>query len=248
MSEPILAKDVLIQFLSGSDYILYGCAAELSTEFSMETKSVKTIGDGVWRRKRGQSLGQIINLSGVVKNDTSVVDAFDLLTYFKNMADVSFKIFFYDETGVAKLLKGNGLPTNVNFSSGSEGFTSGEITIEVNGDPDYVDPVAPPPPDPNDPNDCAAEIETAHVEFRSVPGSFVMRRYAVIDSMVSGSADISRWDYTLDGGGVLTAFTDGTIPAAFILPSSVSSGSHTIVITPICANGFPGTSFTIDFP
>src|SRR5687768_3462825 len=122
MPEPILANDVIIQFLDGSDYVTYGCAAELSTEFSMETKGVKTVGDGVWRHKRGQSLGQIINLSGVIKPEDGTPDAFDLLTYFKNMADVAFKILFYNEAGIAKVLRGNALPTNVSFSAGSEGF------------------------------------------------------------------------------------------------------------------------------
>jgi hypothetical protein len=250
MPEPILAKDVIIQFLSGSDYITYGCAENLETTFSMETKSVKTIGDGVWKRKRGQSLGQVINLTGVVKRDTSSYDAFDLLDNYKSMTDVAFKIFFYDEAGVAKILKGYALPVEVNLSAGSEGFASGSITLEVNGDPDYVP--ASPPPDPLDPDDCVAEIETAHAESRptSVPGlPFPINRwYAVIDTMVSGSATISRWDFSVDGGGTQTAFTDGNIPTSWILPLFHGlETSHTITITPICDNGFSGEPFTFNF-
>jgi hypothetical protein len=241
MPEPIKAKDVIIQFLSGSDYINYGCASELETTFSMETKSVKTIGDGVWKRKRGQSLGQVVNLSGVIKKDNTVPDAFDLLDYFKNMTDVDFKIIFYDETGIAKVLKGIGLPTEVSFSAGSEGHSVGSITIEVNGDPDLV----PVPPTPGNPDECVAEIASASVGI--VPPDLI-RKTVTISSMVGGSATISRWDYTLDGGGVQTAFTDGTIPATWKIPSAYSTGTHTIEITPICDNGFPGTPFTLTFP
>lgn len=249
MPNPIKAKDVIIQFLSGSDYVTYGCAENLETTFTMETKEVKTVGDGIWKRKRGQSLSQVINLTGVVKRDTASPDVFDLLDYFKSMTDIDFKIIFYDEAGVAKILKGVGLPTEVNFSAGSEGFSSGSITIDVNGDPDAVAVTPPTPPDPLDPDDCAAEIETAHMDGNSFP----VRRFVFIDSMVSGSADISRWDYVVQkvGGGynsgTQTAFTDGSIPTSWRLPSIVSIGNFSITITPICDNGFSGTPFTLNF-
>jgi predicted secreted protein len=244
MPEPIKAKDVIIQFLSGIDYVTYGCAAELETTFSMETKSVKTIGDGVWRRKRGQSLGQVINLSGVIVRNPSIPDAFDLLDYFKNMTDVDFKIIFYDEAGIAKILKGYALPTEVTFSAGAEGHSVGSITLEVNGDPDLVAI----PPTPGNPDECVAEIATAHVELRPVPGTFLERKWAVIDSMVPGSATITRWDYSISGGGVQTAFTNGSIPAAWALPPAANElGTHSITITPICDNGYSGESFTFSF-
>jgi hypothetical protein len=190
----------------------------------------------------------VINLTGVVKRDASSPEAFDLLDYFKSMADVAFKIIFYDEAGIAKSLKGYALPTEVNFSAGAEGFASGNITLEVNGDPDAV--AGGPGPAPA-PDDCVAEIETAHVEDRvtPIPGNpFYKRWYAVIDSMVSGSADISRWDYSVDGGGVQTAFTSATIPTEWQLPLFSNPGPlHSISITPICDNGFSGDVFTFTF-
>lgn len=244
MADPIKAIDVIIQFLQGGDYITYACAAELSTEFMMETKSVKTVGDGVWERKRGQKLSQVVNLSGVIKPDTSTPDAFDLLDYFKNMTDVQFRILFYDENGLQKNLKGNALPTKVNLSAGVEGFATGEITLEVNGDPDYVPPTSPPPPDPNDPDACVAEITAAHTAIVGPPN----RRYVYVDSMTVDSATISRWDYSIDGGGTQTKFTDGSIPASWILPLAMNTGTHSITITPICDNGFSGTPYTFTFP
>jgi hypothetical protein len=246
MADPIVATDVVIQFVVGTSFVTYGCATDLETSFTMETKEVKTVGDGIWKRKRGQSLTQTISLSGVVKNDSAVPDTFDLLDNLKNMVDVEFKILFFDETGTAKTLKGFALPTEVTFSSGSEGFATGSITLVVNGDPDAVAAggggsgggggTVPP--------DCAAEIDTAHTELR---GTGIQRRWVVIDTMVSGSADITRWDYTLDGGGTQTAFTSATIPAEFILPLIAGPGHHTVVITPVCDNGFSGTPYTLSY-
>lgn len=250
MADPIIATDVIIQFVVGSSFVTYGCATELETSFTMDTKEVKTVGDGIWKRKRGQSLTQTITLSGVVKNDTSVPDTFDLLDNLKNMVDVEFKILFFDETGTAKILKGFALPTEVTFSAGSEGFATGNITLAVNGEPDAVTSGgssgggggATPP-------DCDAEIETAHMDSNSFP----TRRFVFIDTMVAGGATISRWDYVVQrtpsgyNSGTQTAFTDGNIPASWRLPVLPSTGTFTITITPICDNGFSGVPFTITF-
>jgi hypothetical protein len=241
MAEPVLGKDVIIQFYKGGAFFNYGCAAEVEAQFSMETKSVKTVGDGIWKRSRGQSLALQIELSGVILDDASMPVAFDLLDYYKNMTDIQYRLLFYDDVGLKKVIEGYALPINVNLGGGSEGHGTGNITLLGNGNPDQI--VTPPNPG-GPPTACQAEIATAHTELR---GSGIQRRWVVIDSMVSGSATIDRWDYTLDGGGTQTAFT-GTGPAEWILPLSFGIGTHTIVITPICSNGFSGTPFTMVFP
>jgi len=242
MADPILGKDVIIQFYKGGAFFNYGCAENVEGQFSMETKSVKTVGDGIWKRQRGQSLGLQIELSGLIIDDSSIPVAFDLLDYFKNMTDIRYRLLFYDNAGLKKVIEGFALPINVNLGGGAEGHGTGSITLVGNGDPDQIYT----PPNPNQPPaSCHAEIDTAHTELR---GSGIQYRWVVIDSMVSGSAAISRWDYTLDGGGVQTAFTTNTIPTEWRLPLSYGIGTHTIVITPICDNGFSGTAFTMVFP
>jgi hypothetical protein len=247
MADPVLGTDVIIQFLHNDNYINYGCATNVEIQFDMETKSVKTIGDGIWKRKRGQSLGAVINLSGVIVNNTAVPTVFNLLAYFKQMVDVQYRIRFTDNGGGVQVIDGDALPTSVKLAGGTDGFATGDITLECNGDPDYITPPA--GPDPGDPNACIAEIETAHMDSNSFPN----RRYVFVDSMVSGSAEISRWDYLVErvlGGyssGLQTAFTDGNIPTTWRLPIIAGTGNFTITITPICDNGFPGVPFTINF-
>lgn len=241
MADPILGKDVIIQFYKGGAYFNYGCAAEVEAQFSMDTKSVKTIGDGIWKRSRGQTLGLQIELSGVIQDDSSIPTAFDLLDYFKNMVDIQYRLLFYDNVGLKKVIEGFALPINVNLGGGSEGHATGSITLSGNGDPDAIYT----PPNPNNPPaSCEAEIEAAHTELTGSP----QRRYVTIDTMVAGSVTIARWDYTIDGGGVQTKFTDGSIPTTWILPLATNVGDHTMVITPICDNGFPGTPFTLEIP
>lgn len=241
MADPVLGSDVIIQFNKNDSYFNYGCATSVEIQFAMETKSVKTIGDGAWKRVRCQSKSLQIQLEGIIKADEELPVAFDLLDYFKNMVDVQYRLLFYDETGVMKVIEGYALPVNVNLGGGSEGHATGSITLVGNGDPDAIFT----PPDPGNPDtECEAEIATAHIESVVFPP---IRKYFFVDTMVSGSATISRWDYTIDGGGIQTKFTDGSIPTSWILPFSVSEGVHTIVVTPICENGFSGTPFTLEF-
>lgn len=241
MSDPVLGRDVIIQFTKNDAYQTYGCATSVEFQFSMETKSVKTIGDGTWKRVRGQSKSLQIQLEGVIKDDQTLPVAFDLLDYYKNMVDVQYRLLFYDETGVIKVIEGYALPINVNLGGGSEGHGTGSITLVGNGDPDAIFT----PPDPGGPiSQCDAEIATAHTDL--IFGDPV-RRFFYVDTMVAGSATISRWDYSIDGGGVQTAFTDGNIPTSWALPQSTLIGSHSITVTPICDNGFSGTPFTLAF-
>lgn len=249
MADPVLGRDAIIQFYKGGAYYNYGCASEVEIQFSMETKSVKTVGDGIWKRSRGQSVGYKIELSGVITQDNTIPVAFDLLDYFKNMTDIQFRMLFYDETGLIKIITGNALPTNVNLGGSSEGHATGSITLEGSGEPDQI--VTPPNPNPpgnpgnpqNPVPNCDGEIVTAHIAaIFPNPG-----KYVFVDSMTAGSPTISRFDYMIDSSGVFTAFTDGSIPTHWKLPSAYTSGSHTITITPICDNGFSGTPFTFTF-
>jgi hypothetical protein len=249
MADPILGKDVIVQFYKGGNFYNYACAENVEIQFSMDTKSVKTVGDGVWKRSKGQSLSYQVELTGLILDDSIMPEAFDLLNYYKNMTDVNYRLLFYDNAGLKKTITGYALPINVNLGGGSEGFASGNITLSGNGGPDQLITPSNPNPTPNPPTqplpNCDAEIATAHVQTE---GSIIIRRRFVVDSMVPGGATISRWDYTIDGGGIQTAFTSGSIPTNWLLPISAGIGTHTIIVTPICDNGFGGTPFTLTFP
>lgn len=249
MNDPILGKDVIIQFYKGGNFFNYACAENVEIQFSMETKEVKTVGDGVWKRKRGQSLSYQIELSGLIVDDNTLPHAFDLLDYYKNMTDINYRLLFYDNTGLKKTITGYALPINVNLGGGAEGFASGSITLSGNGDPDQIITPSNPNPTPNPPTqplpNCDAEIDTGHMQLE---GTLIKKWRVVIDSMVPGGATIMRWDYAVDGGGTQTAFTDGNIPTNWVIPTvNPLIATHTIVITPICDNGFSGTPYTMTF-
>lgn len=233
MAEPVLGKDVLIFFQQGDALVLYTCATDISIEFNMETKSTKTIGHGVWKRSRGQSLGYRVNIDGVIFLEQSAPVAFDLLSYFTNMTDIQFIIRFIDVEGKLRVIEGYALPTNVNLGGGSEGHATGSFTLEGNGGVDIREEML----------GCQAEITDTHLSIVGGP----VRRRVHIDSMSAESPTITRFDYRVNGGGIRSAFTDGNIPTYWDLEFNDGVlGAILIEITPICENGVSGEVFTID--
>ena len=234
--EPILGKDVLFQIQRADIYENYACAATVGIDFVMETKPTKTIGDGVWKRQRGQALSYTINLEGVImmrKEDDEEIEvsgSFHLINYYLSMAPVAFRLIFTDNLGNIKVFEGYALPTNISLTGGSEGHATDSVTLEGVGEPDIRDELVV----------CPARITDTHTEVITSP----IRRRIHIDSMSDDSPTITRFDYTVDGGGVRTVFTDGSIPTYFDLPFG-EIFSLEIVITPICENGLSGTPYTI---
>lgn len=240
MNKPILGKDVVLQFDDGDGFGNYFCAIDVEISFQMETKETKTIGTGSWTRKRGQKKSAVINLDGVQALSELFSTAFTMLDYFNNMTDIPFRIIFTDEQHDIKVIQGVALPTDVSLSGGSEGHANGSITIEVNG--------------PVDIRDSMSQCDSAIIDgtyFKSGTGVHQFR----VGELSEDSPTITRYDFQLDGGGTQSAFSSGSLPFSFGIagggPNAFSASpvgsSHTIVVTPICENGYPGSTFTLNF-
>ena len=228
MADPIKGSDVLIQFDVGDGYFDYACATDVSIEFDMETKSVKTVGDGVWRKKRGQLLGYVISLDGVIKfDDDQVPHAFDLLANLVNMVGIAFRMIFEETTTtLTKVIEGIVLPVRVNLSGPAEGFAGGSATLEGIGAPTITDSIT----------NCEASIDSfTAVGDPDSPGRVNLNFTGI-------SPDTVRIEYSIDGGGRQTIFS---MSANFLYNiNGVSAGSHTIVFYTVCENGIDGNSYT----
>lgn len=231
MNKPILGKDVLIAFDTTGTFSTYFCATDLEISFQMETKKTKTIGDGVWERKRGQSKSATISLGGVAIISETLITSFNLLDYYNNMVDIPFAIIFTDSDSDTKVIVGEALVTSVDMSGGSEGHAAGSFTLEVNGPVDIRDELVP----------CGSAISSVSYE-----GEISVQNFKIF--MAPGSGLITRFDYTMDGGGIQSLFTDvgGTKNVYIDVPGALSS-AHQLKISPVCDNGYSGPEFTFDF-
>jgi predicted secreted protein len=233
MNKPILGKDVIIQFDRGSDFGTYYCASNLEISFQMTTKETKTVGDGTWKRKRGQSKSATISLDGVAVLSDLFTTSFTLLDYFNNMTDIPFRIIFTDEQSDTRVIEGVVLPTDINLSGGSEGHANGSMTLEVNGPVDIRDDVVP----------CGYSISSVVYDGEVDPD---FNNFHI--NMTPGSGLITRFDYSLDGGGIQTLFTPvGALKDVSIVVPGAMGSSHQLSIFPICDNGYSGPEYILNF-
>lgn len=231
--DPVLGTDVIIQFKKNDVFLNYACATDIRIDFEMETKSVKTIGDGNWKKVRGQSKSARVSLSSLAKfDDDDVPHSFDLWDYFDAMTDIEFRMYFTMQDGTTlKIFEGASLPTAWGLGGGSEGFATGDTVLEVNGAPELKDAVI----------QCEAEITAA--ELTTVSGLNALR----VTALTGGP--ITRYDYEITGLGRQSAFVDGTLPDQFVFGNGLGpTGTfETLKVWPICDNGFDGELFEIEF-
>lgn len=227
--EPILGKDVLFQVLVGELFDNYACATSISIDFTMDTKPTKTIGNGLWKRRRGQSMDYKINLEGVTILYQDSPSSFYMLDYFKNMTDVTYRIIYTNNDDEIRYISGTALPTSINLTSGSEGHATDSITLEGNGEPDLTGN-----------SFCGSEITAL-----TYNGQLMINNFTITSTT---GPTITRYDYSLDGGGVQSLFTDGSIPYDFNIdvPGNMGS-SHELTMTPICESGYPSSIYVINF-
>jgi hypothetical protein len=233
MAAPIQAKDAIVQFYKGAAFYEFYCTQDFSLDFSKETKSTKTIGDGNWNRQRADTNGLQISLSGLVQTQTvGNPDVFDVLDYFMQDIDIQFKIVFTDTSNSnVKVIDGYALPINVNLSAGVGGYAKGSMTLVCNGKPNVADSFT----------GCSLTMIAATVTAYTGEGAVT----GAIQINYTAPAGTFRIDFTLDGGGRLSILTPAITPSSGVYPINENwTGSHTLVLIPICTNGEDSTILT----
>lgn len=233
MAIAIEDKDVIIQFYKGANFYEFHCTQDIGLNFSKSVISTKTIGDGNWDRQRANTNSLEISLSGLVQLQTvGNPDIFDILNYFTTDSEIQFKIVFTDSSNSnIKVITGYALPLNVNLSAGVGGFAKGNITLACNGMPFITDSFA----------GCSLTMIAATVTNYTGEGAVA----GSIQINYTAPAGTFRIDYTIDGGGRETIFSPAVSPSSGVYPINENwTGTHTLVLIPICANGEDSSNFT----
>lgn len=226
----ILGKDVIIQFYKEEEYRNFVCAENITFRGQTETKSVKTIGDGIWARPRLQSNSYTIEVTGIIPYDEpDQVTAFDLTEYWKQGVGINYQMIFNDQTGETyTAIYGVALVTNCEVS-GPADFAGASFTLQGIGEPIIGVPPT---------------CESAIVNYTLTRQGLTFIYRVAILSVTTGS--VPRYDWRLDGGSINTSFDTGW-PINVSSTSSYLYGTHTLEIWPVCENGARGTKLTRQF-
>jgi hypothetical protein len=226
----ILGRDAYIEFYKEDAYRPFICCESVEISVSTETKNVKTIGDGIWARKRGQRNSYTITVSGIVPYGEADVTAFDLLEYQMQMTGILYRIVFKQQDGTTlTMITGECLVTATTLTAPVD-FLNASLTFEGVG-----------PFELGIPPTCTAEISDYTV---TQDGSFWNIYHVAILELVSGT--VPRYDYRIDEEEELTALSTGfTFNVAGIGGSGL--GAHVLEIWPVCSNGIKGVKTTHNF-
>jgi hypothetical protein len=222
--QPILGKNAIIEFKKEGNYVPFVCATSISINVSREKKSVKTIGDGINRRYRTQSIGYTISLSGLIPYDDDIdMTAFDLLPYLQSAVDIEYQIIFQKIDGTTyKLIKGVAGIDSMNFEAPTD-FVRG--SIEMTGNGPYV----------------ITDIEDVCDKVIRRASFSVTSNVLHVGIISLNSGTVPRYDYRIDGGAINTSLFTGW-------PVNLNSPTgHIIEIWPVCENGIYGTKYTYTF-
>lgn len=225
--EVILGKDGFIQFKKNEDWTDYGCLEAVEIVISSETKQVRTIGDGRWKKPRTKTLSYRITGSGLVRyDDSTIVNGFDLADYQVAGTEIEYRIVFkkWDATDYT-MISGFALPTSNTFSAPSD-FVSHAFELEGSGAP-YI----------GIPPSCSIEITNVTITRNGLTQTFT------VDGVTGGTP--IRYDYQLtgigQGGDTQTSFNASwsrPLPGGF---------SYHLKVWAMCSNGVLGVLYEDDF-
>jgi hypothetical protein len=226
----IHGRDAYIEFYKNDEYRPFICCESVEISVSTETKNVKTIGDGIWTRSKGQRNSYTLTVSGIVPYGEADVTALDLLEYQMQMTSILFRMVFKQNDGTTlTMIMGECLVTGTTLTSPVD-FLNASLSFQGVG-----------PFELGIPPTCTAEIVSYTV---TQDASFWNIYHVSIFSVTTGS--VPRYDYRIDEEEELTALDSGfTFNVAGIGGSGL--GAHVLEIWPVCSNGIKGTKTTYNF-
>lgn len=231
MPTPLLGRNAFIQFFKDDQYLLFGCATNLSYKMHTDVVETGTVGTGYWRDVEGDGNSYTIDLSGLtVFDETGYFTSGDLADAQKQMVGVEFRIVFNDASGgLLKHIFGTALVVDCDLSAGVE-FVNSSFSLIGKGEPFIgIQPT------------CTAEIAEADVTIEPREFGFI-HDVEVLNVTVEVAAS---YDYRLDGGAIQTSFAPTfTVNAA---DGGSPYGDHVLEVWPVCGNGVRGIKATKNF-
>lgn len=227
----IQGKKVLLKFYKDTEYIPFLCATDCSLTINTETKDVRTIGDGIWKKKRGQSKSFTLSLNGLIElQETSPVTFWLIENYDMQMLPVDFEMHFDDAaTALKKIVSGRALIVTSILNGVPTGFATSSFEMEGDGALTITDSATV----------CNATIGLIEIG----PGDPDSGYQASVN--YTGVTNAARLEYSVDGGPREVIFDPGS--DGFFFLSGLSDGPHTITVWAVCESGVDGESNELTF-
>lgn len=221
----IQGKDAVLSFLK-EIYLPYVCATNFSIEFTGTTIPDRTSSSGRWDSSEYQTIGYIINLSGVLVFDTDNFDSDEIIKNMIQFSYLKFRVNFTAADGTIKSYQGTCTVDSASLSMAVADVVKGSFKLTGRGEPMRFNGLVP----------CDSAITDILFSGLSDPSGTVTITYTYTGLPY-------QVKYRADGAGpYLYALVDQPI-----VLYGQSVGLHLFEIIPVCSNDYDGTALQKDY-
>lgn len=221
----VQGANAILFFFKGSTWLPFLCASDISFNIDIDEIAIRTMGDGPDKKFAYQSRGYNITLSGLLKFDDANYTGSDIIDAVKAFANVQFRITFDDLAGNVKSIQGTAIVKSAALGISVGALVKNDFTLLGNGAFQWF----------NGDVSCDTVITDIAASGTTSSDGTVTITYTY-------TGPVYQVMYQVDGAG---SYVSTLADVPIVLPT-LSNGSHSINIIPLCQNGNEGTgSFRI---
>lgn len=215
-----IQSDNAVLMLFKDDWVPFVCTTDLNISLSADVLPVRTPGAGHWAKNAYQKLNYTVSISSVLIYDQpadALFTGMDMLSNVLGFTNVKFRIAYTDDQGDIKSVQGSGVINGVTWSASTGAVVKGDISIVGDGELKFFDGLIP----------CDSTITSITVTGQTAADGIVHVNYTY-----SGAPYQIKWRVDGVGNYIYT-----NVYLAIDIPS-LSLGSHSIELIPVCLNGY----------
>jgi predicted secreted protein len=146
MANIVLGKNVNVEALIGSAYMVIGCAVSCAFEFENELIGKTDVNAGLYRKKRVRISDNRGSVNGLVtlENTATRLSAFYFLQEAIVRSEQTMRFVFTDEGGETKYITGTFLVQSISITADVSAFAEFDLSLEGTGGVE-IGTVEPPP-------------------------------------------------------------------------------------------------------
>lgn len=218
----------MLSFDKGDGFVPFVCATDMAVTIDVDDIDIRTVGDGMWKKKDYQALSYTLQIGGVMVFADANCRIWDLLLNQVMALTIPFRISYTDDAATpnVKSMQGIVMIKTSTITAKVGEVSQGTLALTGNGKLSLFDGLIP----------CPTSIDSITVDGQESSSGIVGVTY-------SFTGDVYQVKYRIDNTG---AWVVSQANATLNIPG-LSVNAHTIQIVPICANGFEGTGLSQSF-
>lgn len=212
----VQGTDAVLQF-DKNGWKSFMCASEVTISMDSDLITIRTLGDGHWRKNAQKTIGFTVTLSGLMVFDAANWTTWDTTDNWLNYLNIKFICSFNDKNGDIRSVQGYTVVKSDVFSIAAGALVKTDFELEGNGELLIFDGL------------IACDSTITGITITGQTGGT-----GIVNITYTYTGAPYRVKYKIDGIGPYLYALLGVA----IVPPELANGSHSVEIIPVCANGY----------